>query len=80
MTDTADLDHVRCGVDEEDAVVANAKAYLFGIPLQGFHVPGAGFDEAVKCVEDSQRGGLVKDTDVSLGLIRPDALLQAGSW
>ncbi len=58
---------------EAGAVVAHAEAELGRLDvLEALDVAFAGFQIAGQPVEDTERGGLIDDAELRLGLVAPD--------
>ena len=79
MADVTDLDGFVRGVNEEESVVADPEPQFFRVALERFEIPGAGFSEAMQGMEHAHCCGPIQFTDISLGLVRPDDSLHAGS-
>jgi len=70
MTDAANLDSVAVCVDEEQAIISDAKPKLVSA-LESLHVAGARFGEAMQCGENLHRDGLTQAADVASRGIGP---------
>lgn len=79
MKDTANLDSVRSGADEEEPIVSDAEPEFFS-SLERFYVAFAGIREAMQGDENAHGGGLVHAADIGLSRFRPDDALHFGSW
>ena len=78
MEDTANLDGVGRGAEEEEPVIAAAKPEFFS-SLESFHVAFAGIREAMQGGENAHGSGLVQAADIGLSRFRPDDALHFGS-
>src|SRR2546429_115432 len=78
MKDTANLDGVGSGADEEKPVVADAKSEFFH-SLECLYVALARIREAMQGGENAHGGGLVQPADIGLGRFSPDDALHVGS-
>ena len=79
MEDPANLDGIRHGVDEEEAVIADAEAKFFEPSPECLNVAGARLCKAMQGRENAHRRGLVEGTNIGLRRFGPHDALHAGS-